>query len=66
MLLGRDANGFVEQLATTGADEITIHQFHIVRGGEQFVAGTRAKTIELIAERIGWKDNEFDARYSAH
>ena len=61
VLLVNDKHQFTESLIATGVQKFIAQPFHFSRG--RFLAGTRDKALELMAEKLGCSRKEFVGQY---
>ena len=61
VLLVNDKHQFTESLIATGVQNFIAQPFHFSRG--RFLAGTRDKALELMAEKLGCSRKEFVGQY---
>ena len=64
LLMVSDADAFVESLLDTGVQKFIAQPFHFTRG--KFVASTRERAFDLMAEKLGCDRSSFQEEYLEH
>ena len=64
LLMVSDTDAFVESLLDTGVQKFIAQPFHFTRG--KFVASTRERAFDLMAEKLGCDRSSFQEKYLEH